>query len=156
MRVNALHFRGYASGGSEFAPVFDNATPSDQQALTDVVDRMADSIITPDQGHFTALTIVGHSDRRDDDVSCEDKRASERTASQERAAQAWSWVLERVGERLAAAGIEAGSWWDTAPELTWSLVYASTGMLEFDPPLDEAQRAQNRRVVMLVSLFDTE
>jgi hypothetical protein len=29
-------------------------------------------------------------------------------------------------------------------------------MLEFDPPLDETERAQNRRVVMLASLFDLQ
>jgi hypothetical protein len=155
MRVAALHFRGYAYGESDFAPVFDRAAASDQQTLTGIVERMADSIITPDQGRFTAPTIVGHADRRDEDVPCNDRRVSERVASQARAADAWAWVRERVGARLAAAGIDAGEWWDSAPDLTWSLVFASTGMLEFDPP-SEAQRALNRRVVMLASLFDTQ
>jgi hypothetical protein len=156
MRVVALHFRGYASGASDFGPVFDGAAPADRVALTSFIERMADSVITPGQGRFTAFTIVGHSDRRDDAASCDDKRASERVASQERAAQAWNWVRERVSDRLAAAGIDGGSWWDSTPDLTWSLVYASTGMLEFDPPLDETERVQNRRVVMLASLFDLQ
>lgn len=161
MRLVPITFDGYASGQTDFEPVYQSAEAADaREQLLGVVERIADSIIQADENRAaTSLIIVGHADRQDQsNMSCDQRRASEIAAARDRAVSAWEFVKQAVTERLAAADppIEAGDWWETAPHVTWGLVYAAAGMLRHDPPADEAQRRQNRRVVMLVTMITIE
>ena len=154
MRLTAIKFSGYESGQAAFVPVFNNSPEVERQQILGVIERIADAIIDPDNGQFTSIITVGHSDRQDrTDLSCDARRASEIAAARERALSAWEWVKEQVTARLAQSGINAGEWWETSQRVKWGLVFAAAGMLEFDPPSQE-QRPLNRRVVMLVSMFD--
>ncbi len=87
-------------------------------------------------------------------MTCDERRASEIAAARDRGASAWEWVKARVTERLAVSGVEAGDWWETAPSVNWSLVFAAAGMLQHDPPTAEEERRLNRRVVFLVGTID--
>jgi hypothetical protein len=60
-----------------------------------------------------------------------------------------------VNSKVVAAGRNAGEWWETSPHVTWGLVFAAAGMLKHDPP-SEDQRPLNRRVVVLVSIFNPD
>lgn len=154
MRLTAIKFSGYASGQTDFASVFNSSPAVEREQILSVIERIADAIIDPDNGQFTSIIIVGHSDRQDRaDMSCDQKRASEIAAARDRASSAWEWVKGQVTARLAQSGITAENWWETSQRVTWGLVFAAAGMLEHDPP-SEPQRPLNRRVVMLISMFD--
>ena len=160
MRLVPITFDGYASGQTDFGTVYQAQTPEIETAreqLLGVVERIADSIIQADENRAaTSIIVVGHSDRQDlSSMNCDQRRSSEIAAARDRAVSAWEFVKQAVTERLAAANppIEAGDWWETAPAVTWGLVYAAAGMLRHDPPADETQRRQYRRVVMLVTMI---
>jgi flagellar motor protein MotB len=153
MRLTAFKFPGYAAGQSAFSPVFENSSQIHREQFLSVIERIAGAIIDPENGQFTSIIIVGHSDRQDrSDMNCNQRRASEIAAARDRAIEAWEWVKEQVTARVAQSGMVAGDWWETSPRVTWGLVYAAAGMLEHDPP-SQAQRPLNRRVVILVSMF---
>jgi hypothetical protein len=108
-----------------------------------LVERIADGIIDPNSGQFTSVIVVGHSDRQDDaSMSCDQHRASEIEAATNRANSAWNFLKDKVAERLTQSGISAANWPETAQSVTWALVYAAAGMLQFDPPT-QAQRPLN-------------
>ena len=154
MRLTAIKFSGYQPGQTDFATVFETAGETEREQILGVIELIADQIIESDSNQFASIVVTGHSDRQDrSDLSCDQRRASEITAARDRAVSAWEWVKVRVTERLAQSGIDAGEWWESSPRMTWAMVFAAAGMLEHDPPASEAERLQNRRVVMLVSLF---
>jgi flagellar motor protein MotB len=154
MRLTAITFSGYQSGQADFATVFESAGETEREQILSVVERIADQIIEDDSNQFTSIIVTGHSDRQDrSDFSCDQRRASEISAARDRAVSAWEWVKARVTERLAQSGIDAGEWWESSSRVTWALVFAAAGMLEHDPPASEADRLENRRVIILVSMF---
>jgi hypothetical protein len=155
MRQLTITLAGYPAGQTAFEPIFADAGLSVRQQLLGVVERIADGITEPENGQFTSLVVVGHSDRQDNPtMDCDQKRASEIAAARDRGDSAWEWVKGRVGERLIVAGFDAEEWWETAPSFQWSLVSAAAGMLEHDPPGGEEERRLNRRVAFLVSTVD--
>ncbi len=155
MRVTAITFAGYQSGHTAFDEVFSTNPDVEQQQLISTIELIADGIIEPGTGPFVSIITVGHSDRQDRaDFSCDQRRASEISASTDRAVSAWEWLKARVQERCLQSGVDAGEWWENAQGVTWALVFAAAGMLRSDPPAGEPERAQNRRVVFLVSFFD--
>lgn len=154
MRLTAISFSGYEAGQTDFGPVFDGGPEIEREQLQGVVERIADALIDPDNGQFTSVVVTGHSDRQDrSDLSCDQRRVSEIVAARDRAVSAWDWVKDRVTQRMAESGLDAGQWWETGPNVTWGLVFAAAGMLEHDPPTAE-QRPLNRRVIVLVSMFE--
>jgi flagellar motor protein MotB len=154
MRLTALTVAGYTSGQTAFDPMFASVGLVERQQLLGVVQRIADGIADPAKGQLTSVVVVGHSDRQDlPSMSCDERRASEIAAARDRAVSAWDWVKARVTERLTVSGVDAGDWWETAPSITWSLVFAAAGMLQHDPPTPD-ERPLNRRVEFLVTLFD--
>lgn len=155
MRLVPIKFPGYPAGATDFEPIFENGDATEREALLGVIERIADQIIQGDEStEFTAIVVVGHSDRQDrSDMNCDQKRASEIAAARDRAVSAWEFVKLRVTERLAQSQIEGGEWWDTSPRVTWAMVFAAAGMLQHDPPASEAERLDNRRVMFLVSMF---
>jgi flagellar motor protein MotB len=154
MRLTPITFSGYQSGHTDFAEVFDSNPEAEREAVLSLVERIANGIIDPNSGQFTSVIVVGHSDRQDDtSLSCDQRRTSEIEAATNRANSAWNFLKDKVAERLTQSGISAADWPETAPSVTWALVYAAAGMLKFDPPT-QAQRPLNRRVMFLVSMFD--
>ena len=154
MRLTAVTIAGYPAGVTDFATVLAAAGAPEREQVLSLVERIADGIIDPGNGQFTAVQVVGHSDRQDlTTMTCDQRRASEIAAARDRAVSAWDWLRDAVTARLAESGIDAGDWWETAPSMTWAMVFAAAGMLQFDPPSMD-QRPLNRRVVFLVSMFD--
>lgn len=155
MRHTAITIAGYPAGQTDFDPIFASAGLEERQQLLGLVQRIADGIVDQESGQFTSIVVVGHSDRQDlPSMTCDERRASEIAAARDRGVSAWEWMKARVTERLAVSGVEAGDWWETAPSVNWSLVFAAAGMLQHDPPTAEDQRRLNRRVMFLVSAFD--
>ncbi|BCH23326.1 hypothetical protein MesoLjLc_30380 [Mesorhizobium sp. L-8-10] len=156
MRLQALTFDGYGSGQTDFAALVSNTPQPDMNMLLTVVDIIAGQVTQPVANQFISIIVVGHSDRQDNpNFSCDQRRESEITAARDRADSAWSWIKSTVSSRAAEAGFDAGEWWETSPQVTWGMVFAATGMLRHDPPSD-AERRLNRRVVILVSLFNPQ
>jgi flagellar motor protein MotB len=155
MRLTAITFDRYGSGVTDFSTVF---TPGPQaDLLNQVITIMAGLITNPPANQNVSIIVTGHSDRQDQaDLSCDDRRASEITAATDRASSAWEWIKQQVSISVSQSGVQPGDWWETSPHITWGLVFAAAGMLKFDPPADEDQRSQNRRVVILVSIFNPE
>jgi flagellar motor protein MotB len=156
MRLFSITFDRYGSGETDFAALISGSPQPGLNTLLDVVKIIATQITNPTPNLFVSIIVVGHSDRQDrTDFTCDQRRASEITAAQDRALSAWEWIKQQVTEVAAQSGVQAGEWWETSPRVTWGLVYTAAGMLQFDPPSD-AQRPLNRRVVILVSIFNPE
>ena len=132
----------------------DSVSLPDDQYRTNL-DVVSFQLTNPTPTPFVSLIAVGHSDRQDrSDFSCDQRRSSEIEASTARAVSAWEWIKARVTEKAAEQGVDAGEWWETSPFVTWGLVFAATGMLKHPQPADEQQRLENRRVTVLVSIFN--
>jgi hypothetical protein len=153
MRLTAYTFSGYGSGETDFSTLLSNV-PQDQFVdFDDVLGVIAGQITNPTPTVFVSLIIVGHSDRQDrSDFTCDQRRTSEIESARDRATSAWEWTKQRVNWHVVQSGGQASDWWETAPHVTWGLVFAAAGMLPYDPPTDD-QRPLNRRVVVLASTF---
>ncbi len=65
MRHTAITVAGYPSGQTDFDPIFASAGLAERQQLLGLVQRIADGIVDPDNGQFTSIVVIGHSDRQD-------------------------------------------------------------------------------------------
>ena len=84
MRLNAIKFRGYAVGQTYFAPVFNSAPEVEREQIPSVIEKIADAITDPDNGQFTFIIIIGHTDRHDrSDMNYDQRRASEIAAERD-------------------------------------------------------------------------
>jgi hypothetical protein len=157
MRLIAEEFSGYGSGVTDFATLLATTPQPALGELETVLDIVAGQLGTPPTPNlFVSLIVVGHSDRQDrTDFTCDQRRTSEIEAARDRAVSAWEWIKARVTAKAAAAGVVAGDWWETSPHVTWGLVFAAAGMLKFPNP-STAERPLNRRVVVLVSIFNPD
>lgn len=156
MRLNAITFSGYPAGVTDFGALLAAVPQPGLAQLDDVMTVVAGQIVNPVPNLHVSLIIVGHSDRQDrGDFSCDQRRASEAEAASDRASSAWVYIREKVNSKVVQAGGEAGPWWETSPHVTWAQVYAGAGMLLHNPPTN-AQRPLNRRVVVLVSVFNPD
>lgn len=155
MRLFADEFSGFPAGVTDFGTLLQTTTQPDLAELESVLDIVSFQLTNPTPTPFVSLIVVGHSDRQDrSDFSCDQRRSSEIEASTARAVSAWEWIKARVTEKAAEQGVDAGEWWETSPFVTWGLVFAATGMLKHPQPADEQQRLENRRVTVLVSIFN--
>lgn len=155
MNVISLEFDGYVSGEVDFPPVLNRhpAGPGTVRGqLDEVVQRVAATVEADGAfGQFAALTVVGFSDRNDaPGLSCDQRRASESSASLDRAASAWQWLQQAVLAQLATSRPD---WWESSGAVTWFIVPTGAAILEHDPPANEAERQQNRRVKFVFSFF---
>jgi len=153
MRALSLEFHGYASGEVVSADRYGAFDPaSDERSQLDAaVTRIAQTVDAGDAS-FVAITVVGFSDRNDTPgLSCDDRRASESNASKDRSDSALSWLIEAVGAQLVTP---LADWHESSDRVTWIQVPTGAALLANDPPLDDAQRAENRRVKFVFSFFD--
>lgn len=156
MRLTSLTFDGYGSGETDFGTLINNSSQAELGTLLDIVQIIVGLLTNPVPNQFLSIIITGHSDRQDrTDLNCDQRRASEVTAARDRAISAWDWIKQMVSSKATQAGIQVGEWWETSPHITWGMVYAAAGMLQFDSPSDE-ERKLNRRVVMLISIFNPQ
>lgn len=156
MRLSAITFDGYQSGQTDFGTLLATVPQAGLTQLEPHLQLIVGQLTDPVANRRLSIIVVGHSDRQDrSDFTCDQRRSSEIAAARDRAVSAWEWVKTEVSQRVAAAGGDAGEWWETSPHVTWGLVFAAAGMLQHDPPSDE-QRPLNRRVVMLISAFEPE
>ena len=152
MRVTLYRFAGYGAGQTDFGTVGAVVPGGPLSELDAALETIANGIAGVENIRST-ITIVGHSDRQDRaDFNCNQRRESEIVASRERAASAWEWCKSLITEYAQRAGWTGGDWWETSDRVTWDLVYAATGML-LNGSVNEAERAQNRRVDILISIF---
>ena len=85
-------------------------------------------------------------------MTCDQRRQSEIDASRERAVSAWEWIKPVVAQYASEGGWSGGNWWEASDRVMWDLVFAAAGML-LTGSANEAERAQNRRVDILISIF---
>jgi hypothetical protein len=158
MNVVSLEFAGYVAGEVDFAGVRDRH-PTGPGTVRDELDRAVQrlaSMVEADGafGQFGTMTIVGFSDRNDTPgLSCDQRRASESSASFDRAGNAWLWLQDAVASQLITPRPE---WWDSSSVVTWFFVPTGAAILAHDPPANEAERRANRRVKFVFSFFGPE
>ncbi|WKG05509.1 hypothetical protein [Mycolicibacterium sp. HK-90] len=156
MRLTALTFAGYPAGVTDFGSLLAAAPQHDFAELDDVMTVVAGQLTNPVPNLNISLIVIGHSDRQDrPDFTCDQKRASEIEAASGRALSAWEFIKQEVNSKVVAAGGQVSDWWENSPHVTWGLVFAAAGMLAHDPPTMD-QRPLNRRVVVLVTIFNPE
>lgn len=154
MRLTAYEFAGFPAGITDFQTLLSTTAQPRLADFETLLDAVTDQVTNPVPNVFVSMIVVGHSDRQDrSDLDCNQRRTSEIEASTARAVSAWEWVKARVTQKAADQGLAAGTWWEDSPHVTWGLVFAATGMLHVPNPMGEADRAANRRVVVLVSVF---
>jgi hypothetical protein len=156
MRLQAITFDGYGAGQTDFGTLISTTPQAGLNELLAVLTVITGQVTQPVANQFISIIVVGHSDRQDNtDFSCDQKRASEIAAAADRATSAWDWIKLEVTSQASQAGFDVGEWWETSPQVTWGLVFAAAGMLRHDPP-SEDERPLNRRVVILVSIFNPQ
>jgi hypothetical protein len=152
MRVQLFRFAGYPAGTTDFATVGAVIPGNPVDGLDMALETIAKGIAGVDNIRAT-ITVVGHSDRQDRaDFNCDERRESEISAARDRASSAWEWSKSVVAEYAQQNGWAGGDWWEASDRVTWDLVFAAAGMLLNDSA-NEAERAQNRRVDFLISIF---
>jgi hypothetical protein len=157
MQPVKLTFAGYSSGETDFASMLTHTANDDLATLEDIIAIVAGIIVTPSTPTFVAMTITGHADRDNTQGRGETvRRDNERDSAEARAVSAWTWFQDRVTAAVTAAGADATDWWDNSPRFTG--VSGSCGAVwpyHVGSPTDE-ERAENRRVIMNVSIFNSE
>jgi hypothetical protein len=162
MQRNMIIVQGFNSGETDFAALESRSSASTREHLSRLLDRLVRDIVAPRDTAFNSVVIVGHSDRQDlSTMSCDQRRYSEHEAALKRAASARGWLLDRIDDRLVAAGHARVQDRNDIQNMTWDMVFAGAGDLylpaagvspyQTPPPQTEDQRRQNRRVVFLVS-----
>jgi hypothetical protein len=152
MRVKLLRFGGYPAGTTDFATVGALVPGGPLSELGDALDTIGKGIAGVESIRAT-ITVVGHADRQDRaDLDCAARRDSEIAAARDRATSAWEWAKLAISESAEQNGWTGGDWWENSDRATWDLVFAATGML-LNGSANEAERAQNRRVDFLISIF---
>jgi hypothetical protein len=155
MNVISLEFAGFLSGEVDFAAVRDRH-PTGPGTVRDRLDEAVRRVATTvDEdgafGQFATMTVVGFSDRNDTPgLSCDQRRASESSASFDRAGNAWEWLQNEVASQIITPTPE---WWNTSAFVTWFMVPTGAAMLAHDPPANETERRANRRVKFVFSFF---
>jgi flagellar motor protein MotB len=154
MRVQLFRFGGYQAGQTDFTTGGGGVPGNPIEELDDALKVIANGIAGSENVRST-ITVAGHSDRQDRaDFSCDQRRESEIVNSRDRAESAWDFCKSVITERLQQAESPEAEveWWETSDRVTWDLVFAATGML-LNGSANEAERAQNRRVDILISIF---
>lgn len=153
VRVKLFRFAGYPAGQTDFETVGAVIPGNPLYELDLELERMGNGI-NGTANIRSSITIVGHSDRQDRaDMSCDQRRQSEIDASTARAVSAWEWIKPVVDEYARRGGWAGTEWWEESDCAAWALVYAACGML-LTQSHTEAERAQNRRVDILITTFD--
>lgn len=152
MRVQLFRFVGFQAGQTNFEIVA--GTPGNPTfELDQALERMTNGIAGITNTRST-ITVVGHSDRQNNPAfNCDQRRQSEIDAARERAVSAWDWCREVMIEHIAGNPAAPADWWETSDRMTWDLVFAAAGMLQ-NGSASEAESRQNRRVDILISIFD--
>jgi hypothetical protein len=154
MRVQLFRFDRYQAGQTDFETGGAAVQGNPIEELDDALKIIASGIAGTENVCGT-ITVAGHSDRQDRaDFSCDQRRESEIVASRDRAVSAWEFCKTDITEHLQQMGSPQAEveWWDTSDRVTWDLVFAATGML-LNGSANETERAQNRRVDILISIF---
>ena len=154
MRVQLFRFGGYQADQTDFGTGGAAVPGNPVEELADALKVIAQGIGGSENVRST-ITVAGHSDRQDrPDFSCDQRRESEIVNSRDRAISAWEACKFLITNELQQAGSPEAKveWWDTSDRVTWDLVFAATGML-LNGSANEAERAQNRRVDILISIF---
>ena len=153
MRVTNNRFDRYPSGVTDFL-VARNIPGNPAADLDTTIDAIVDAVSFA-RNLRVNITVIGNSDRQDNAaMDCDQKRQSEIDASDARAFSAWNFIQLEVASRLVLRGFPAQpDWQDTSPNVTWFVVTAGAAMrLTTSGTPDD--RAQNRRVDILSSVFE--
>jgi len=143
----------YPSGVTDFNTVFSVAPQAvKDQILEQVVHVMADFEFRNDSGHFVAVVIVGHADRRTD-LGADAAREAELEASSDRANSARDTIFSWVQQWLLDWGGVVPADRDSA--ITFAMAVFSNGAARLVNPTatSEQDRLKNRRVEIYVQKF---
>ena len=157
MRVTPITFNGYPAGLTDFSTLLTTVPQPEFGVLEDILQITAGQVASPAPNLHVSLIVVGHADRQDrTDFTCDQRRTSEIEAARDRAVSAWEFIKQEVNALVVKAGGVESQWWEDSPRITWALVFAAAGMLVHDPPKGEGERALNRRVMVLASVFSPD
>jgi hypothetical protein len=153
VRVKPFTFDGYGSGDYDFAARYAAMDQVRRVEFDAMLDTVARAIFEPVlEQPYVAMMVIGHSDRQDlPGLTHQQAQASEAEAATKRAVDAWNWLWERISSHV---GPQYAGWEENSPKVTWAWVSAGAGQLVNPNPLSEADRLQNRRVVLLFSHFE--
>lgn len=150
MPFTLLEFAGFSAGVTDFGQLLAQTVQPALPELETVLDVVARQLRGEAAAQPVAVVVLGCSDRQDRaDLGCDARRQSETDASWARARSAEAWIKARVAEK---AGV-AGEWWDAVPGFAGARAGTGAAMLAFEAPGSEAERAANRRVLILVNVF---
>lgn len=141
---------GYLSGETSFATRFQRSTPASRQQLERVVQNLAAVATEPEA--FCYVMVEGNSDRQDSqNMSPEQRRDSELAASVQRAISAQKWLAEQIETKIGPPMSPDDPAW---PRLKLDREACGASALNYKSPINEAQRASNRRVWISVNAFN--
>ena len=143
---------GFGAGEIDFGTMIGPTTAS--IVISEVVDPAVQAEAFPADGSFCAITIIGHSDRVDTPgLGSEQRRTQELDASIKRAESTSGWLFAKILSGMLAVGVMPPTDWVGLQRVVRRLVPCGAADLVHKIPLGELQRAQNRRVQILVTIF---
>jgi flagellar motor protein MotB len=149
---------GYQSHETDFATLLARQSQGMQDLVqTEVVAALADAEMVQEAGKFCTVTIVGHSDRVDDEgLTPEQRRADELDVCVQRADSAQAFLFNEVSDLVLTAGGTVPA--DLASMQNSAIFTAPAGAanLLHTVPASEQEREENRRVQFLVAKFAPE
>ena len=145
--MQQLDFSGFGSGQVDFQHLLNTTAQDDLPALNEFMNRAVTQFIAQDPAVKIVLVVIGLSDRNDSsNLDCDARRISERDASRQRMQSCRHWIAEQIAQRALANGVDVSavdrSWF------TYVGITAMTAYLSHPHPATEAQRRDNRAVVV--------
>lgn len=145
--MQQLDFSGYGSGQVDFQHLLDTTVQPELPALNEFINRVVTQFIAQDPAVKIIFMVIGLSDRNDSsDLDCDARRVSEREASRQRMQSCRDWIIQQVRQRALANGVDV-----SAVDRSWFThvsIAAMTAYLSHPHPATEAQRQENRAVVV--------
>jgi hypothetical protein len=148
-------FNGYDATHTGFADVFALAPTALQDRLrNEVLSPMFTAESAPGDGRFIDVIIVGCADRQDAPGLTEQQRFDDEAAKSEaRAADARQWLFDQLVALLAGAGRPIPADFTALQNVAIGVFPVGRGLLLHVVPASEAQRKENRRVLIFPNKF---
>ena len=147
----SVEIRGYVSHETDFRALLARRPDLAVPQVAAIIDAAFEAFENSTRQKACSITIIGHSDREDrPGLTDAQRRASELQASTQRAQSASAWLLDKVNDVAQASNLAIELEWKGVPAVDVVAIGAGASDL-LHPPVTEADRKANRRIVFIVA-----
>jgi hypothetical protein len=150
--IFSIELQGFASGQTDFSAQLSTLPVEILEPFAKLIDGTFEASSDPSGVKFMSISIVGHSDRQDlPGMSNEQRRESERQASQDRADSASNWLLNKLADMQNPGDVIQLDWRSVSNIGAAVIASGAAQLINPNPGSNEDLRVQNRRVQFFVT-----